>query len=231
MVNHRQREKRLSASQRIFRRNRAAACRTGIVSVALLILMGILMTTGTVAGWRGMPACAAAEEPAEEMTEDTEIAEPDPEAAEKAVPLAPDFTLTDQYGEEHTLSEYRGKTVFLNFWATWCPWCVKEMPDIEALYHELGENQGKIVILGIAGPGSVDTADEPGVAAFLTEQGLTYPTLMDPTGEQFSVYGASALPTSWLIGADGLPIGYVPGALTRENILELLSTYAPEAMK
>ena len=68
------------------------------------------------------------------------------------------------------------------------------------------------------------------MAGFLKDKGLTYPTLMDPTGEQFTVYSASALPTSWLIAADGQPIGYVPGALSREDILELLSAYAPEAL-
>ncbi len=60
---------------------------------------------------------------------------------------APDFTLVDQYGEEHKLSDYKGKVVFLNFWATWCPPCREEMPDIEALYSkEYGENSEDLVI-------------------------------------------------------------------------------------
>ena len=198
-----------------FRKKRAVVRWTGLISGLLLVAMGVLIMTGAMADWSSMLASASAEE----------------EAAAEDTLMAPDFTLKDQFGEEHTLSEYRGKTVFLNFWATWCPWCVKEMPDIEQLYHETGENQGNLIILGMAGPGSVDQADEAGVADFLKEKGLTYPTLMDPTGEQFAIYAASALPTSWLIAADGQPIGYVPGALSRENIVELLSAYAPEALE
>lgn len=65
---------------------------------------------------------------------------------------APDFTLTDQYGQSHTLSDYQGKTVFLNFWATWCGPCKMEMPDIQALYEDWDENAGELVVLGVAGP-------------------------------------------------------------------------------
>lgn len=56
---------------------------------------------------------------------------------------APDFTLVDQYGEEHTLSDYEGKTVFLNFWATWCGPCKREMPEVQALYEKYREQRGR----------------------------------------------------------------------------------------
>lgn len=65
---------------------------------------------------------------------------------------APDFTLTDQNGNIHTLSDYKGQTVFLNFWATWCPPCRSEMPEIQKLYEEFGYNEGELVVLGIAAP-------------------------------------------------------------------------------
>ncbi len=61
-----------------------------------------------------------------------------------------DFALYDQYGNEHKLSDYRGKTVFLNFWATWCPPCRSEMPYIEELYKEYNKNNADVVILGVA---------------------------------------------------------------------------------
>lgn len=63
-----------------------------------------------------------------------------------------DFTLYDKYGKEHKLSDYRGKTVFLNFWATWCPPCRGEMPHIEDLYKEYGQNSKDVIILGVASP-------------------------------------------------------------------------------
>ena len=64
-----------------------------------------------------------------------------------------DFELVDQYGNTHKLSDYKGKVVFLNFWATWCPPCKMEMPNIEELYKEYNYNKGDVVILGVAQPG------------------------------------------------------------------------------
>lgn len=134
--------------------------------------------------------------------------------------LVPDFTLTDQYGNEHALSQYRGKAVFLNFWATWCYWCVKEMPDMEALYHELGENQADYVILGVASPGTRHdpNTDEAGIRSFLKENGITYPVLTDKTGELFNMYVTEGYPTSLFIRTDGILQFYVPGALEKEQM-------------
>lgn len=106
---------------------------------------------------------------------------------------APDFTLVDQYGEEHTLSDYKGKVVFLNFWATWCPPCREEMPDIEALYKEYGENSEDLVILSVANPKTKDnpnnndkTIEE--VTKFMEDNGYSYPALMDTTGDVLLQY-------------------------------------------
>ncbi len=135
---------------------------------------------------------------------------------------APDFTLTDQFGTEHTLSAYKEKVVFLNFWTTWCPYCVQEMPEIEEIYHELGENRENVIILGIGAPNSYDTVDEKGVTDFLEQHGWTYPVLMDKTGKIFDLYGAQSLPTTWLIRADGNLMGYVPGAMDKETMMNLI---------
>ena len=81
---------------------------------------------------------SAAAESAAESADAEESSEAD--AGQDVIP-AMDFTLTDQYGETHTFSDYKGKTVFLNFWATWCPPCKSEMPDIQALYEKYGENE------------------------------------------------------------------------------------------
>ena len=69
----------------------------------------------------------------------------DEDESENTEEIAIDFTLKDQYGNEHTLSEYRGKTIFLNFWATWCPPCKGEMPEIEEIYNEYGKNKEDII--------------------------------------------------------------------------------------
>ena len=132
-----------------------------------------------------------------------------------------DFTLTDQYGETHTFSDYKGKTVFLNFWATWCPPCKSEMPDIQALYEKYGENEGDLIVLGVANPKTDEmpnnqdgTVEE--VTDYLEENGLTFPVVMDTTGELFYWYGISAFPTTFMIDANGNVYGYVSGALTAD---------------
>ena len=129
---------------------------------------------------------------------------------------APDFTLTDQYGETHTLSDYQGKTVFLNFWATWCGPCKMEMPDIQALYEEWDENAGDLVVLGVAGPGIGREGSAEDITAFLEANGYTYPVVMDDTGTLFYQYGISAYPTTFMIDPEGNVFGYVQGAVSRE---------------
>lgn len=127
---------------------------------------------------------------------------------------APDFTLSDQNGLEHTLSDYQGKTVFLNFWATWCPPCRSEMPEIQALYEKYGENEGELVVLGVAAPDYGNEGSATEIAAFLSENGYTFPVVMDDMGLYSSQYGIRAYPTTFMIDKDGNVYGYVEGALT-----------------
>ena len=86
----------------------------------------------------------------------------------------------------------------------------------------MGENQGDVVILGVGSPGVYDDTDAQGIMDFLAERGITYPTLMDTTGEVFNTYGATSLPTTWLIRADGKLMGYVPGAMEKETMLDVI---------
>ena len=135
-----------------------------------------------------------------------------------------DMELTDQFGEVHTLSEYKGKVIFLNFWATWCGPCRNEMPDIQKLYEEYsakGED-AVAVIHGIAGPeiGQEGTREE--IADFMNENGYTYPVLMDETGELFSQYGISAFPTTFIIDRDGNVYGYVTGQMTEDIMRSII---------
>lgn len=131
-----------------------------------------------------------------------------------------DFTLTDQYGETHTLSDYKGKTVILNFWATWCPPCRAEMPDIQKIYDDyLQAEDDSVVILGIAAPGLGQEQDEEGITSFLTENGYTYPVLMDTDGAVFGAYGIYSYPTTFFINTEGKVFGYINGQMS-QSILE-----------
>ena len=196
------------------------------IGAVLLIVMGILTLTGATNGLSAdlaaVSGTTAQQEPAAPQDgtasggaqEDASGAQE--ESGEIPVIPAPDFTLTDQYGETHTLSDYQGQTVFLNFWATWCGPCKMEMPDIQALYEDWDENAGDLVVLGVAGPGIGQEGSAEDIAAFLEENGYTYPVVMDDTGTLFYQYGISAYPTTFMIDPEGNVFGYVQGAVSRE---------------
>ena len=187
------------------------------IGAVLLIVMGILTLTGATNGLSADLAAVSGTTTQEESSVEQEDAGgAQEESGEIPVIPAPDFTLTDQYGETHTLSDYQGQTVFLNFWATWCGPCKMEMPDIQALYEEWDENAGDLVVLGVAGPGIGQEGSAEDIAAFLEENGYTYPVVMDDTGMLFYQYGISAYPTTFMIDPEGNVFGYVQGAVSRE---------------
>ena len=187
------------------------------IGAVLLIVMGILTLTGATNGLSADLAAVSGTTTQEESAAEQEDAGgAQEESGEIPVIPAPDFTLTDQYGETHTLSDYQGQTVFLNFWATWCGPCKMEMPDIQALYEEWDENAGDLVVLGVAGPGIGQEGSAEDIAAFLEENGYTYPVVMDDTGMLFYQYGISAYPTTFMIDPEGNVFGYVQGAVSRE---------------
>lgn len=124
---------------------------------------------------------------------------------------APDFTLETLDGEKARLSDFRGKPVFVNFWATWCPPCRAEMPDMQKLY----DNED-IEILAINLTNTEKSED--GVAAFVEEMGLTFPVLMDPKGEISSTYNVKAYPTSYMIDAEG-KISYIAYGAMNYNLM------------
>lgn len=168
----------------------------------LLIVMGVL----TIAGASGQTAGASAQDQQEEQSS----------------VAAPDFTLTDQFGESHTLSDYQGKIVFLNFWATWCGPCKSEMPDIQALYEAHGGNAEDLVVLGVAQPGVGREGSREDIADFLSEGGYTYPVVMDEDGSVFAQYGIRAFPTTFMILSDGTVYGYVEGALSADIMEDIV---------
>lgn len=135
-----------------------------------------------------------------------------------------DFELKDQYGNVHKLSDYKGKTVFLNFWATWCPPCRAEMPDIQKLYEEYQkEDDPDVVILGIAGPGYGQEKSEEEVKQFLENNGYTYPVLMNEGGSVFQQYGITSFPTTFMFTEEGKVFGYVSGQLSEDVMRNIIA--------
>lgn len=136
-----------------------------------------------------------------------------------------DFTLYDQNGKEHKLSDYKGKTVFLNFWATWCPPCKAEMPYIEQLYKEYNKNNKDVVILGVASPNLDREGSKEDIIEFLQQEKYTFPVVMDNNGELAYQYGISAYPTTFIIGKEGYITQYVPGAMDKQTMKYLIENH------
>jgi cytochrome c biogenesis protein CcmG/thiol:disulfide interchange protein DsbE len=117
----------------------------------------------------------------------------------------PNFTLEDVHGRMVTLSSLRGHPVWLNFWATWCPWCRTEMPDMEKVHEMYGS---RLLIYGIDLQESRAT-----VSRWLAQHGITYDVLLDSTGQVATTYDVSQLPTSIFIAPNGRIIAIHTGEL------------------
>jgi len=128
-----------------------------------------------------------------------------------------DFTLADLQGKNWTLKDLRGKVVLLNFWATWCPPCRKEMPDLEALYLKFKDKDQGFVVLAISDEGAAK------VNPFLAERNITYPVLLDPgrkVNEQFQVEG---IPKSFVYDRSGKLVAQSIDMRTQRQFLEMLA--------
>ncbi len=118
---------------------------------------------------------------------------------------APDVVGTDPDGKTLRLGDFRGKVVFLNFWATWCVPCRLEMPAMERLYREF-KGQGLVVL-------AVNLQEGPrAVRAFIRELKLTFPVVLDPKGEAATKYLVRGLPATYLIDRNQIIVGRAIGA-------------------
>jgi len=136
-----------------------------------------------------------------------------PEVGTEAGKRAPDFELEDLNGNMISLSEYRGEKVFLNFWASWCPPCRAEMPDMQKLHEAEFEN---FTILAVnIGEGKSTAAN------FAMQNQLRFKILLDNSRETAQEYLVRGIPTSYFLDEDGVIINKTTGAISYERMLEL----------
>jgi len=131
---------------------------------------------------------------------------------------APDFELKTLDGQTVSLSDYKGKKVILNFWATWCPPCKEEMPHMQKFYEEQAEEKN-VEILAVNLTSSDKSVGH--VREFVKSYGLTFPVPLDEEGTIGSQYSAITIPTSYLLNTDGTIGEKVIGPMD-EEMLEML---------
>jgi len=137
-----------------------------------------------------------------------------PKVAEVGKP-APDFTLVDTKGQTWKLSELKGKVVFVNFWATWCPPCREEMPSMQAVHSTLPSDHFMML--------SILSNDKPAFADAMAEKiGFTFPILLDPDNRAASAYGLTGVPETYIIDKQGV---------VREKFIGAVPWNSPQAMQ
>lgn len=179
--------------------------------LSLIIVLSFALLIGCGTDGEDIEENGNIEEP-QENEEEPVNEESEEGSEEKEKVLAPDFALEGMDGETYRLSEFQGKKVMVNFWATWCPYCVDEMPDLTKLAQDYSDD---LVVLAV----NVDESESK-IQGFLDDNpDIDLNILLDPNGKTAGAYGANALPLTIGINSDGsVETGY-PGMLNYEQMV------------
>ena len=172
------------------------------VLVVAAVLYGTLGKDIQLGGLVTEPAVQPMEGSEPTIAENTEETQPQRQPA-------PDFTVTDREGNAVQLSDFRGKPVILNFWASWCGPCKSEMPDFETAYKTYAE-QLHFLMVNLT-DGSSETVDS--ASAYVDGEGYTFPVYFDTTYEASIAYGVNSVPMTFVIDEEGYLVAYGMGAL------------------
>ena len=175
-----------------------------VLNLVILIGLVLILLVGGLLAWMLFLKPEAPAEPTQPVQ--TTVA---PETTAENTTLAPDFTFHDGEGNPHKLSDFRGKPVILNFWASWCGPCKNEMPDFQEVYLAYGD-QIHFIMLNLT-DGTSETVES--AKAFLQTVPYTFPVYFDSSMEGAYTYGINSIPITWFIDAQGNLVAHCPGML------------------
>ena len=180
-----------------------------IVTLALVLLMG-----GAYVLYGQLSRGAEHDQLGGGNTQPPESAAPSGEGTQAPEPqLAPDFTVYDKDGSTVNLSDFRGKPVVLNFWASWCGPCRKELPDFDAASQELA---GEVQFLMVNMTGGRETKEQ--AEALIRQEGYSFPVYYDLDQDAAITYGVNSLPITLFLDAEGRGIAQARGTINRETL-------------
>ena len=130
-----------------------------------------------------------------------------------------DFKLPDLHGESHRLSDYRGRWVVVNYWATWCPPCLEELPELEVFHH--AHSADKAVVLGV----NMEDIERDELQRFVAQQFLSFPVLVAGARPQSLVGRIPALPTTFLVNPLGEVVARQVGPVTAAALERYIEQY------
>ncbi len=133
--------------------------------------------------------------------------------------IAPDFELQTLDGTKMKLSDFRGKKLIVNLWATWCPPCRAEMPDMQAFYEEQKEDNIAVLAVNLT-----QSDNKEKVAAFIKEFGLSFPVVLDVDNKVADTYQVVSIPTSYIIDSKGVIQEKIIGPMDKEMMDKLMSS-------